>query len=56
MIDTGDNLMETSAAGPSAPAAQGLTRALCAVVLLLMSLAVVYAGSVAIAYFGRIGV
>ncbi len=48
--------MESSVAAPSAPAAQGLTRALCIVVLLLMAIAVVYVGSIAIRYFGRIGV
>jgi hypothetical protein len=48
--------MESSVAGPSAPGAQGLSRALCVLVLLLMTLAVVYAGSIAIRYFGRIGV
>jgi hypothetical protein len=48
--------MQIAVAVPSLRTAQGLTRALCILVLLLMTLAVVYAGSVALRYFGRIGV
>ncbi len=50
--------MEQPAVGPPTPppGARTLTRALCILVLLLVAGAIVYAGWIALAYAGQIGV
>jgi|GEM_PF-3069497 len=48
--------MESSRAAPPAPRATALTRALCLLVLLLMTLAVTYGVAIALRYFNQIGV
>jgi len=41
---------------PNRETATGLTRSLCVVVVVLMAAAIVYSASIAVRYFGRIGV
>ncbi|MEP6574301.1 MAG: hypothetical protein ABJD11_16485 [Gemmatimonadota bacterium] len=48
--------MESSHVAPSPPGATALTRALCLLILLLMAVAGIYGASMAIRYFGQIGV
>ncbi len=48
--------MESPHAGSPAPGATALTRALCLLILLLMSAAALYGASIALRYFSQIGV
>lgn len=48
--------MERSPAAPLAPAATALTRALCLLILFLMTIAAVYGLSIALRYYRQIGV
>lgn len=48
--------MESSGAAPPDPRAAVLTRALCVLVMLLMTVAAVYGTSMALRYFHQIGV
>lgn len=48
--------MESSRAVPPVPRATALTRALCLLVLLLMTVAIVYGVGIALRYFNQIGV
>lgn len=48
--------METSRAVPSAPSVTALTRALCSLILLLMTVASVYGAFIALRNFRHIGV
>ncbi len=48
--------MENSRAVPRAPGATALTRVLCLLILLLMTVAATYGVSIALRYFRQIGV
>jgi hypothetical protein len=48
--------MESSRAAPPVQRATALTRALCLLILLLMAAAAIYGASIALRYFGQIGV
>ena len=48
--------MEKVGAAPPVQGATGITRALCALILLLMAGAAVYGASIALRYFRQIGV
>jgi hypothetical protein len=48
--------MESSRAVPPTPAATALTRGLCLLILLLMTVAAAYGASIAVRYFPQIGV
>ena len=48
--------MESSRAAPPDPRAAVLTRALCVLIVLLMTIASVYGASMALRYFHQIGV
>ena len=48
--------MESSRAVPPAPGVTALTRALCLLILLLMTVAATYGVSIALRYFRQIGV
>lgn len=48
--------MESSRAAPPDPRATVLTRALCVLIMLLMTVASVYGASLALRYFHQIGV
>jgi hypothetical protein len=52
----GGTEMESSRVPLSAPPATALTRALCVLILLLMSVAMIYGAAIAIKNFSRIGV
>ncbi|HWA56245.1 MAG TPA: hypothetical protein VG692_03270 [Gemmatimonadales bacterium] len=48
--------MESAPAAPVSPASVTLTRALCALILVLMLAAAAYGATMALRYFGQIGV
>lgn len=48
--------MESSRVPSSGPPAAAITRALCVLILLLMSVAMIYGAAIAIKNFSRIGV